>query len=228
MIQCYSEVFNQKFPMLFTEGMDHHSPWVREYRQRDPLHFLNEFVFGPYPSQTHAVGFKIFPEHFADGRFQPVVDQVLRDPSICLFHLRRNNKMATLLSLRRAQLTNVWSDPGGRKQQIAPLEFSVEECEQFFNDMAESEGQIDALLESRGDCHQLRYEDLVGDLDRSIIAFQDALGTEVLPLTPGLRKQNTTPLSAGIANFKQLNVAFARTPWHEYFEDPSPTQTPLS
>ena len=189
------------------------------YRRREPVHFLNEFVFGPYPSEIRAVGFKIFPEHFFGGRFQSVVDEVLRDTDVCLFHLRRRNQLAVLLSLKRAQLSKVWSSRLGREQENGPLELSIEDCERFFRKRFESERQIDSLLESRGDCRQLIYEDFVADFERSMTALQEAIEVEVRPLAPALRKLNTKPVADGISNFEQLTHAFAGTPWQKYFED---------
>jgi len=216
-IHCYSEVFNRAFPMLFTEGIDHHSPWVMGYRERDPLGFLNQFIFDSYSVDINAVGFKIFPEHFDDYRFLAVVDHLISDPDVVLFHLRRQSKLAILVSLKRAQKTGIWSNPNGQIQKVVPIQLSVAECESFFKKMEAEERRVDDMLQVRKDVYQLVYEDFVSDISESFLNVQQILGVKARTLEISLKKQNMQKIADSIVNFDELKLAFADSRWADYF-----------
>jgi LPS sulfotransferase NodH len=184
----------------------------------DPVAFLERHVFRPWPRRIRAVGFKIFYYHAQRHPWNAVWEYLERQQEIAIVHLLRANILRQYVSLGIAFQTGVWSSPVGAAASTAePIHLDVDDCIRHFDYVRSSEEAcrqrfgLDRLLE-------LRYEDLVADLERETFRLQDFLGLPKQAVRPAAGRRQPRPLSAMIANYGELERALARTPWARFLD----------
>ncbi|MCH7837948.1 MAG: hypothetical protein IIC26_05505 [Chloroflexi bacterium] len=120
-IVCFREVFNETldFIQYGVEGYDNFSTEDKALRQEEPLRFLDERIFCRYPDKIKAVGFKYHYGHVFG--FPGVVERLAEDTELRVLHLRRRNKLRSLVSLRFAERTGGWM----REAQPEPVRVSA-------------------------------------------------------------------------------------------------------
>ncbi len=187
--------------------------------ERDPVRFLQTMVFRKYPPQIAAVGFKIFyhhaPREIAWGR--GVWDYLLGQPELRVLHLKRRNKLKTLLSEKQAGETEEWIKYSGDKEPAA-VAIAPAEAEAFFEQMAAWETEYDALFAGHPHCEVI-YEQLTRDLPGGLGQLQSFLGVPHEDVGPGTAKRPRRSLAAQIANYAELKAHFGTTPWAEFFTE---------
>jgi hypothetical protein len=107
-IVCFREVFNGELELVQfgVEGYDDHSKAEYDRREEDAVSFLNERVFCEWPSDVQAVGFKFhYTHHWA---FPGLLEHLTQDRELAVVHLRRENALRRLVSLKLAEQTGVW------------------------------------------------------------------------------------------------------------------------
>jgi hypothetical protein len=96
------------------------------------------------------------------------------------------------------------------------LILTVDECVQFFVRAAHEEEHFSRLFADHP-AHELFYEDLAGDRDRTLRRIHEFLGLAPERSTVTLQRQNPEPLEELIANYDELRRAFAGTPQERFF-----------
>lgn len=196
-----------------------HSSKLISLTQNDPNEFLENRVFRKFPKNISAVGFKIFYHHAQkDGR--EAVWTFLKDSKdIKVIHLKRENILKRLLSLRKAFITNSWKTgtPTFQSPETKIL-LTYEECLQEFIELKETQAKYDELFKDHP-VLELVYEDLASDRNKEMKRVQAFLGIRAEPLQPSTYKQSHKPLSESISNYFELKEKFQGTPWETFFED---------
>jgi LPS sulfotransferase NodH len=190
---------------------------VLRLAQSDPIRFLEEKVFRKYPSHISAVGFKIFYYHARDSQ-QPLWSFLRDQKNLKIIHLKRNNTLRVLLSLKRAFQTNIWTN--NEITEVERLKYSLdyEECLGEFIWSETVKKEFDTFFRD-SDKIDIFYEDLASGYEielKRILAF---LHVSFENLKPTTYKQSSQPLSEEISNYFELKERFKDSPWHEFFED---------
>ncbi|MEM6394232.1 MAG: sulfotransferase [Planctomycetota bacterium] len=219
-IVCYSEVLCGPFPMFYLDGFNHHAKGLKRYRRWAPDHFLNRLVFGGYTPDTQAVGFKLFPDHYA--AYQDAFDRTLAQHPFKFIHLRRHNRLATYLSLARAEQTQVWSSndqQAPQAEQAAPLSIRLDPaaCLAFFQQREAEEHDFEQCFAGHP-LLRLTYEELAEQREPTLHRVLEFLGLEPMPLETTLERQRSRSLGDAIANADELRDAFAGTPYAAYLD----------
>ena len=187
--------------------------------ERDPARFLQTMVFRKYPPQIDAVGFKIFyhhaPRDTAWGR--GVWDYLLSQPELRVLHLKRRNKLKTLLSEKQAGETEEWIRYSDDKEPAA-VHIAPAEAQSFFERLTAWEAEYDALFAGHPHC-EVVYEQLTRDLPGGLRQIQTFLGVPHEDVHPGTEKRPRRSLSSQIDNYDALKAHFAATPWAEFFTE---------
>jgi LPS sulfotransferase NodH len=185
----------------------------------DPLAFLERHVFRRWPRRIRAVGFKIFYYHAQLHPWDAVWKYLERQHEIAIVHIVRVNILRQYLSLGIAFQTGVWSSPVGSGASTAePIYLDIDDCVRHFDYVRESE----LACRQRFALHRLleiRYENLVTDLEREIFRLQEFLGLPRQPVKTARQRQQLRPLSAMIANYGELERALVETPWAGFLDD---------
>lgn len=191
---------------------------LRRCLEREPVRFLDEVVYGPYPRRFQAVGFKLFYGHARQPGWQPVWDRLQDRGDVVVIHMRRRNVLKALISFARAERTGVWESRRGRRPDPGPIALDYEQCRYLFEQNRRWEAECDTRFVDHAQV-DLLYEDLTRDRAGQMRRVYEALGVEPRDVAPSTRRQGSKPLSASIANYTELKARFAGTPWEAFFED---------
>lgn len=217
-VWCFSEVFNARSIQLYTPGLSNDSMLLKAYRERDPVAFLDRFIFRGYRSDILAVGFKLFPEHTRLPHMDRLVDGLAGDGELRLIHVYRANHLRVLLSLKLAQQTANWSTHDGGHPAEARVAIEPDELIAFSRQRSTEEAMLrDRFHGTR--LHEVEYESLACDLPTTLLELQRFLGIDPLPIEPVLQKQTTGSLAARIVNHDLLRAHFTGTEYAGWFED---------
>jgi LPS sulfotransferase NodH len=156
----------------------------------------------------------------------PVLEQ-RRD--LRIIHLKRRNRLATLVSWKLAQRTDRWAQlsRGGESQPVRPrdsvygdvtVNLSYDECQAEFAQVEKWEQLYDATF-AEHPFLEMYYEDLVADRRGETTRALEFLGLEGRELKSRLRRQNTRALEDVVENFAELQRRFANTPYAEFFTE---------
>jgi len=120
-ITCFREVFNplQDFIQFDVEGYDNFSAQALSLRSQDPVRFLEERIFCRYPEEVSAVGFKFHYGQF--WGFPGLLERLVEDRELRVLHLKRQNLLRMLVSLKLARATGVFMEDTRRKVTLANL-----------------------------------------------------------------------------------------------------------
>jgi len=248
-ITCFREVFNhlQDFVQFDVEGYDNFSAETLSLRSRDPIRFLEERIFCPYPEGVQAVGFKFHYGQF--WGFPGLLERLVGDTGIRVLHLRRQNLLRMLVSLKLARATGVFMEDTRRGVTLANLSkatrhplkaadrlrrrlrppkaagkgararvtVSAEELFDFVVRTRITAANHDGLFDEHPKL-AVCYEDLVDQREDVFREAQSFLGIEPHPLFVTLRRQNPEPLRELIENYDELYGAFKDTPEAALFD----------
>lgn len=181
-----------------------------------------------------AAGFKVLYEQlepeYARRQMVPdlseVVDFLRSKRTVRIIHLKRQNRLETLVSkeIAYAVREHVLLDGDGAAND-ATIRLTPEQCEQEFLRIGAWEEHYDEIFH-RHRVLQLTYEDLVADMEGESLRVQEFLGVPPRPLHTRMRKQIRRPMAHVIENYAELAKAFAGTPWAVYFDAAPPDARP--
>jgi LPS sulfotransferase NodH len=194
------------------------TPRLIALSQTAPVAFLEQEVFRRFPGRTRAVGFKIFYYHADRGARAEVWSYLKDHRDIKVLHIKRWNTLRAFLSLRKAFLTDRWTEPNGPRPDALSVPLDYEECRHRFALAEEMKDRFDALFRDHPKIDVV-YETLEHDHEGEMARVQALLGVVPHPTRPLTYKQASLPLAQAISNYAELKKAFANTRWSEFFEE---------
>lgn len=100
--------------------------------QKDPCKFLETDVFRKFQKGILAVGFKIFYYHAQEDPRKNVWTYLKNRKDLKIIHLKRNNTLRVIFSLKKASKTNKWTNTTGEIEEDFTVPLDYEECRQAF------------------------------------------------------------------------------------------------
>lgn len=205
-ILCHHGLFN---PRGIHYALDHRDGdpdfGTAEERDRDSVSFL-EAVWR-YDGGKRAVGFK-----FNRGEHAAAHDAVARDTSVHKILLRRRNRIKTYVSERIADATGAWENYDGRETMPQRIVVDPPALAQHADANERYYAAIEETLHATNQPWlEVDYEALQNGGVAPILAL---LGVDAhAPLTAGSYKQNPDDLRELVANFEEVRLALAGTPF---------------
>lgn len=138
------------------------------------------------------------------------------DEELKIIHIKRANKLSTLLSKYLAERSDVWNSLRGL-YSINSIRLEFEHCLGFFKNIESKEKEYDRLFRKHPVLH-VTYESVVEDTDKQSKKILDFLSVDNQKLWSPLKKQNQLHAPQLIDNYSELKSRFASTPWSQYFE----------
>lgn len=191
-------------------------------RDRDPIRFLDEVVFGPSQPQpgVEAVGFKIFYDHAADHGWSCVWDYI-KSNDLRIIHLRRADILKSLVSLRLAQSSGAWTSMDRRAGREEIVMLQPRECVDYFERIEGYWRSFDSRFAANPVTH-VEYDCLCRFRRKEMSRLQRFLGLEPRPLSRYIAKQNPLPVQCYLSNYHELKRQFTGTQWQKYFHHAGP------
>lgn len=152
-----------------------------------------------------------------ERRFRAAWNFLIADRGLAVIHLRRHNLLDSLVSLKTAYLTRQWwtlREGGGA---AATIHLDPEECRRYFHKLEAFAEQADRAFADHRRL-DVSYEELVQARRQVLPRVFAFLGVPDQEVGTRMRKQRVAPLSASIANYRQLRQCFEGTAWHAFFE----------
>lgn len=224
-IYCFDELFNPKGE----EQEDF------QKRLENPTENINKKVFENTNDKKHIKGFKLLyyqlpqsPEfednlynknNYVSSKIKKTLYEYLEylknQTDIKIIHLKRKNMLKTLISLKKAGETNVWTSKTG---QISSPKITLNKfgCEHFFKNTRNFETKYDQIFKNH-DVLQITYEELYTNRVKTIDKVLDFLGAPKITLHSPLRKINSDNVSDLVENIEELKEHFANSPHIEFF-----------
>ena len=220
-VLAFGELFREKKTIGW--DIDPYDRYLQSHRlkrlsQKDPVAFLKNNVFTNFPAKTKAVGFKIFYYHAQDESRRHLWKFLRSQNDINVIHLKRMNTLKTLLSLKKAFLTNKWTKTSLEHEERSSISLDYDECLENFNWTYNTQKQYDILFQSHPKLN-VTYEDLAKNTDQEMERIQNFLGIDFEVCKPATIKQSNQPLPLAISNYSELKAKFKNTQWEAYFED---------
>lgn len=223
-----SELFNPiDIFTYYTKALvrnEHGDRWNVLGRDLWPEAFLEHFWSGKYidgstiKDEFEAVGFKSFPDHWAEVRNEDVWEnRVLDDPTVKKIILMREDELAVYLSMKRAEITGNYmtrSYPLDLKITIDPAKFQA-----FLNNYRDTyQRKYRSAMEQR-DTFRVTYEQIVNEENfrkQILPLLWDFLGVDNSQPMKILRetKRQADPnedFADVIENYKELEFCFRHT-----------------
>ncbi len=184
----------------------------------DPIGYFENIILKPFPKQIQAVGFKVFYQYANIAEALVVIKYLQKMKHLKVIHLYRKNRLRSLVSLKIAERTQIWSE---RKDSIRSfsrqkaLEFPAEVC---LKDLKKLKSDFEKFKASFAhfDSLEICYEDLIEQQERVLTQVQYFLGTTPRNLYSLLKKQNPEPLKELISNYGEIEKALSGTKWESY------------
>lgn len=215
-ITVFGELFQNKVEIGWAMPGYRQSKGVLNLFHEEPVRFLEEKVFHPFPQDVAAVGFKLFYYHARDEAWQPVWGYLREHVAIKVIHLRRENILKTHLSKQQAKTTDVWVNTDSVQEKRPGVTLSYEGCLEAFTSTRRWEQEADAFFADH-DKIDVVYERLAADYQPEMARIQAFLGVPAQPPAPQTFKQPARPLSEAILNYGELKERFAGTEWASFF-----------
>ncbi len=193
---------------------EYHSSELIKHRNESPIEFIRNYVWKQYNKPYLAVGFKYFYDHDRHllNKYE-VINYLDKNKAIKFLHLRRDNLLATLFSYKRALAQKQWTKTHADFQ----TSISVQECSDYFQQILESQKQLDELFAGR--TLQVNYDKLINETEHTLQEILEFIGVEKKPLTTETNKNRETKLSACITNYSHLKNEFRNTIYAKYFNE---------
>jgi LPS sulfotransferase NodH len=148
-----------------------------------------------------------------------VLDYLVSQREVRILHVKRKNRLRTLVSLQVAARTQQYRLLGDEPRVAeAPLELTPDQCVREFERVDAWEREYDEIFRDH-DLLEVLYEDLAASRESESDRVLDFLGLPRRALATAMRKQSRLALPDLIVNYEPLKAHFAATPWARFFED---------
>lgn len=224
-IRVYNEVFHFHNPVWGYSGMDYKNSAERlAVRNKNLTQYVEQELYGQYPKNIEAVGFKLLYLHMEKNKEveqwrQEILKSIHNFDNIKIIHLQRNNLLKACLSSAIAIRDNRWIvNNKNNLKDIEPIELSSEQCLRYFEEVQSHKNKYTNLLNGYP-MIDIYYEDLSINSNDVTKQIQNFLGIEVQELKTATKKIIQSPLSSQINNYYELKEKFINTPYEEYFTE---------
>lgn len=163
---------------------------------------LKKLVFGPHQKQIKAVGLKIFYEYSKNTNYKKIYQGIVDDESILIIHLVRRDVLGQYLSLLKAEKSKQWSNSRALNR-TKPVRINVDEFKLYTKEHLDLKNKISGAFKDH-QVLEVSYEDLVDDLDNTLLKIQLFLQVKPRYLFSMLQKQSISNIKEQIINWKDL------------------------
>lgn len=149
-------------------------------------------------------------------RFRAIWEFLRADQSLAIVHLKRRNLLDTLISLKRAYMTNQWWSLKTNTAPAAPMRLYTDECLNYFNTVERWAAEAERAFETHPKV-DLLYEDLSADQHGTLQRVFTLLDVPNHRVRTRMRKQSLAPAAELVENYSELKTHFQDTRWAHLF-----------
>jgi LPS sulfotransferase NodH len=150
-------------------------------------------------------------------RFKGAWDFLVTDRSLAVIHLRRRNRLDSLISLKTAYLTRRWWSLKSSSATLPAIHVDPDECRRYFDKLETFAEHADAAFEGH-ERLDVTYEALHERREQVLLKIFEFLKVPYQPVSTRMEKQSTVPASERIDNYAELKRCFEHSKWSVFFE----------
>ena len=186
-------------------------------RDRDPIKFLYKIALDLQGKK--AVSFKLKYSELILPQYKTLRDEIVNNRDFRIIHLRRENLLRRYLSHYIANyVTHVTVAICGQViPEVPRVELDPRECQRDFEAVRGRELEFVELF-AQHPVFSISYEEMVAGEAKTIRALLDFMEVSPRELTTTTRRLGCDDLRQVIANFEELRMYFAGSPYSKFFE----------
>ncbi|MFZ2025581.1 MAG: sulfotransferase [Microgenomates group bacterium] len=212
-IVSYGEIFHP-FGIGWGSRTKHKdSKWLLYTRNVLPVEFLKTQIFHTYPSQIASVGFKFMYSQAA--QFPSVLKYISQQRQYVIF-LNRRNLLASLVSLKRAHYSRVWTSESATEKPMIKIYLDYNECLKYFIETERLHQHFCTVFKNNPSI-QIYYEDICQNKHKIQDEILNFLTIPKKPLSSPIKKLQEITLQESIINYSILKNRFSKTKWASFF-----------
>jgi len=210
-VLCFGEVLNlSKIQWDFEDlNSQFNTPELREFRDNNPVNFVDYVYDLGRESEMECVGFKSLYRHY---RYSPKHDQLiqylLENEDIRIIHLKRLNSFKVFCSL---QIANMRVERGTTMNAYRPddveenlsITVNPKSCLEYVKKSAINMAKFDALFAHRKPL-TVHYEDLSANTAKTMAGVLRFLDLKPAPLSINTHKVRKQPISEVVTNYDEV------------------------
>jgi LPS sulfotransferase NodH len=200
-----------------TRTTDHKICLYDTLREKNPLKFLQKYIYVAHSSKTRAVGTKIMlnNQQLFRGKNKKLMQHIANSQNIRIIHLVRKNELEKVASHKIARIRKKFHETKNQKNNIT-ITLDFERCMKRF-ERNNTNNERFADLVSQHPCIQVDYDELCASPEKILKKILTFLGVSQIPLKAKLRKIEHRPLKKIILNYDELKKKFKKTPYYSFF-----------
>jgi len=232
----FSELFMDQYSPFNYLGYPHHSDEnLLDYRNNNPVEFMENLVFKPYRRNISAVGFKLFYYQAHNGRLGKVWNYLKSLDDLKIVHIKRRNSFHSLISSKHAAEKGASKYPEWAMKEIQQFNMGIfpeqlskgeitiinvdyQECLHYFEKVKSEKDYYEKYFANHSVLN-LYYEDLLENMDRECRKLCEFLHLSYAPLKTYAEKQVIAPMKEIVKNYNELKASFEGTEWYSFFDE---------
>jgi LPS sulfotransferase NodH len=175
--------------------------------------FLTTQVFHAYPPNIAAVGFKFM---YSQAMCFPSVLQYLVKRRTNVIFLNRRNLLESLVSLKRAQFSRVWTLQAAAERPLIHTYLDERECLGYFTETERMYRQLRDRFKKNPSI-QIYYEDVWQNKKNGLDEVLRFLEVPKKQLSTPITKLREVALQDSVINYQELKKKFSQTKWASFF-----------
>ncbi|WP_286761122.1 Stf0 family sulfotransferase [Salegentibacter sp. UBA1130] len=186
-------------------------------------------IFSRRSKRNKYVGFKLLYNQPPDHQDKSIWEIIKNDQDIFIIHLKRNNLLASYVSLQIGYKTGIWKENEGtktleEKKHTKVINIDPEDCESYFSLVTDYWKEVSESYEEHPYI-EIFYEDLVKDKQGTINEVFNAMHLDAHNVSSDMEKQNKESLEDLIEYYEELKRYFKETKWHYLFQNSQPQKS---
>lgn len=215
-IVSYGELFAPRQVGLSIGNGVLHSPRLLALRNKYPKDFLEKYIFSSYSLNISAAGFKLFPEHITNKRFDHLWGWLKENKDIKIIYLSRQDFLATYSSLLLAKKDKRWGIDNELDRAKDTIKINPQKCLAEFQKMKDYRNSVLSKIKNH-EVFDISYEKFAKEPNLYLKQIQSFLGVDAHDLVVKSVKKEKRPLSEVIVNYEELHQFFRESEWKYLF-----------
>lgn len=214
-ITAFGELFIKNRIAFNVPTFENGDSMFTKMRNKNPYDFLNTIYSDENIRHSKAIGFKVFPDQLTD-HFSSVWNWI-QDENVSVIYLKRENLLATYVSLRLAIKTNKFAIKNEKERSSETITINPILCEKEFEEREKFNATIEEKITNNPTLH-LSYETITANPLGKFAEIQDFLEVKHTELKIATTKQEVRPFDKIITNYEEVKKHFSKSKWSVYFQ----------
>lgn len=218
---CFTEILKEKhleilFNDVFIEKKYYNT--ICQLRQKNPIIFVNDFIFGPYNPIYQAIGFKLLYYHLDSKNIFPLKKYFIENNDIAIIEIERENLLKSFTSMKLASANNLWHTTDKNFIQTSTVNIDLFEASSYFKYVLDKRKEFNSIFQQNSKI-KIKYNDLINDTENTMNKIQYFLNIPEIKTKTNLIKMEHRKIFQVIENYEEIYNGLKNTEWESFLDD---------